>query len=1454
MHFRFRALAFIIAVSCTVAVRGQDVYEIGKEGDAPEPPSVKQLTEREICGDWKAEKVGNNQSPVDDLYIYYGEKGFAFEGKYKDWQGQAMAGMESKVTVWRKPKAEEMSDKAPQWAREKVAAEGKLEWKLELKAESRKGEWVLEGKWYPGRFKWTEDPWSETGESNDASRQASYVDEGTPVDVKFTKVPSVVGEAIVLARQNGFYKGFPWHAYPFLFRPKAGFTAPPTSSLLPAPGSQSAGESTTRTLFVYGINLPTDWSKQMDIPKADNTVTYQVLALPTDNNLNSDRKRLLKAGWDAALRGLDSDMEKTVRKCSAMLVRANLQPGVKPGVKKFSINKMPVSWRLRFGDDGGRITFARDLRSNENQDIDCAVVPEKVYIEVRTDTAFPIDEIPLRVCRNDKDHEVRWNNSPVIVAKHVKDVPSGMAYEVPRAAEAAEVVPKVIRIYRTPPIQLSFESSSPGAGYQVQVKTGDILMAKPEDPYLLTLLPWKGALASVKVWSTPNRDSAGKAILTWEEALQKAADLDGYGAKVKAGTNVSGSEAGAVTNVVLTDIAIGKLRPARDAWTEATSHWTSIFWPALGWRFFFGNRGVFTERVSITVADHAALLIFKEAFIRQTSDALTSLEKKLNSQGGEDAQKAMLRGLRESLKYTAAKDSSPWESIRVPGPNGGDVKMSWAIDDGLRKTACKDCTDARADDWSLEAVASGMEQYKAAVKHALQKAKDTPDNDVKKLVELIGYGYENLAPEVMQHLVWHPPNSTNPNWEPNLNAQDRLWNLHTAADAVRAQEDLSKIDSQMALLAASAFAAPFMLSTNAVVMYTCYAFDLATFGGQLVTETLPEALEEIQRNELKFAIGASLVLGTDRLNEAELKRTEWFQTVLNVLPGALGVVLGGEALHSMTRANAQAKSTLVMEVIETHGLEGAKRLTSSEKTAVLVAASEAEMLKEIGETKVLQASHERAAAVGEKLAGEAGASRAARAEADTHVVATGTGTEPAKEVTQEVKYTPELEKEVKTVIPDKAAVVGAETTEPVALPEGGATSVKKGTGTVTGADAHAPTRSNPDGATNLDELERANELRVQKGVNPNDEPLKLQVIMPDNTEEVFELGTKRGKGSVALVYDVVRGKFKDAVAKFFYKGDGFRTPGRIATDQVGISKKLTDAKIPHLKVREVPGCAGADPPFVIQERLPEGAKVFGEGTDPNVVAAFCQREGPGGDLDGPGEAYAKLRRQLADARGGGLDAEDLGWRNVYWLGSKEEGWTCGILDIDHIVPHNQRNTAMGARIDWIESEVTRKTVRSLFAARRTPVRTSKLPGFTDLDFTIQANGNEFIKRTANGKVGPYLPSSEFFAEKMFEHKGWLGCDWLDEFGSVTNSADKAVNGRLKDGVLKLKHVEKYFPNINDPARFKPLDLTEPFGTPGKTPRSSMLQIPSWIRRISESIPPIRDWNATLSGDLLPLAA
>src|ERR1700682_2098854 len=107
--------------------------EVGKEGDTPEPPRIESLNVDEMRGDWKAEKIGDKESPEDDIVIKFKDEKsqqLVVEGKYKDWEADG-AVADGKIAFTRKPKAAEMSDKAPQWARDKIAAEGKLKWKLE---------------------------------------------------------------------------------------------------------------------------------------------------------------------------------------------------------------------------------------------------------------------------------------------------------------------------------------------------------------------------------------------------------------------------------------------------------------------------------------------------------------------------------------------------------------------------------------------------------------------------------------------------------------------------------------------------------------------------------------------------------------------------------------------------------------------------------------------------------------------------------------------------------------------------------------------------------------------------------------------------------------------------------------------------------------------------------------------------------------------------------------------------------------------------------------------------------------------------------------------------------------------------------------------------------------------------------------------------------------------------
>jgi hypothetical protein len=1397
---------------------GQNVQEIGKDGDAPEPPKVSPLTSAEIQGDWKAEKIGDNESPVGDLYIHFDEGGsMVAEGRYKDWKADK-AGDSGEITFKRKPKAEEMSAKAPPWAREKIAAEGKLEWRMTLKAESRKGEWVIEGKWYPGQFKW-----NETGEGADAKQEATYLDEGKPVDVKFKKAPVIVG-TFVLNNQTGWNNGRPWHPYPHIPRPK-GIEKRKTYALLPY-----AGEGDSRTLFVYGVNLPTNYDKKIDVRGKDNTITYSTIVLGSEKNLGPDRQRLLKAGWDAALKGLKPETAKTVRKCAAMLVRADLGRGVTAGVKRFTLNDASDCWRLRFGDDSGLITFARDVTAEENEDIDCAYAPEKIYIEIRTETPSLDDEIHLRVRLNDKD--ITWNGADAIVAKYLKDIPTPQAYEVPRPGEPSEVVPKVIRVYRTPAIQLGGDAPPGGKGYRLNVKAEDVLMVKPEDPFLFTFRP---PVATVKIWDAPDRDSASNLVTTWPEAVQRAAFLDGLGDQVKAGKNVTGKQAGTISNVIIlkkplkrwskiadklssSNTAADYAKAGLAVWAEINTHWLAFNPVMLPWRYAFNafdDPPDMSEHVIVTVSDHAALLLYKEAFIRKMSIGLGGLEKKTFIPPNPLARRAMLLGLRELLKVSATKEGSPWESIRVPGPAGGDVKFSWALDDGLRKTACTGMSDSAADEWSLNAVENGLGQYKDAIRHAIQKAKDTPDNDLNKLLELIGYGYENLAPELMQRMMWHPPTAPGPKWEPDLNARYALWNLHTAADAVRAQEDLSKLDTQMVILIASAYMAPLMVVESLPVMAACYAFDSAVLTGQLISETIPELWEAVQREEIKFAVGASLVLGLDRLREAELKKTQWFETVLNVLPAAMGATFGGAQLREFARLDAKTNAALVGKPTERHGLEGARRLTNPEKAALLIHASEGAMLKEMGAAKVLEVSHENAMAVVEKLAVEAGVElKPPQKITPRKVNATGSGAaEELKPLSAEgkpgkdpfhkadVERTPLVKEEVPPPLDPNQPASG-----PVAKPKP--------------APPAAPPGKTPRILRTADDFRGV--LVTQAGTNQRPLVAKgTQIRVRVNGELVdLALGEPLGGGGFAGVWEIADGpaKYKGKAVKltFLDRGEVFRVTAAGQDAPVAEFEKLShlgykedvDAASEILSGRNKTGtqfehaairATGADENVacVIQDRIRAVAEpsLAQEGDCLILKVDEFVRYAPKNGLD---DAVVELFWELTQA---GVAWEDCKLSNMYFR-KKGGKWLAGIIDVDRVYLYADRSGRRGSFLDWVEAV---NAFRISYDGKTPNVRSLRNSTTFPWIHEDYAPAAYFVKRTDGAIPGPYFKDLEEFMMIMFEYHAWIGHDPASRKFYKRLISPDVIQKQIFPG-----HTEPLFPKLNDDARFKPRDLSTPY--------------------------------------------
>jgi len=146
------------------------------------------LTLDELPGDWTAVKIGESASPKTKIKVKKDETGkrLVLEGKYKDWKQEGEVA-DGKVIFTRKPSADEMSEKAPKWARDDVYSQGELEWKLELKGERRDKEAHLDGKWFPGQLQWRTAKGAHPDLALPGDRQAQYLGPGKPLDVEFKK-------------------------------------------------------------------------------------------------------------------------------------------------------------------------------------------------------------------------------------------------------------------------------------------------------------------------------------------------------------------------------------------------------------------------------------------------------------------------------------------------------------------------------------------------------------------------------------------------------------------------------------------------------------------------------------------------------------------------------------------------------------------------------------------------------------------------------------------------------------------------------------------------------------------------------------------------------------------------------------------------------------------------------------------------------------------------------------------------------------------------------------------------------------------------------------------------------------------------------------------------------------------------------------------------------------------
>lgn len=167
-------------------IHADDQKAKNKDTDDSKP---RALTADELVGDWMATKIGEDDASKTKVKIRFKDeksKELVLEGEYKDWKQDGEV-VDGKIVFMRKPKAEEMSEKAPKWARDMVQAQGKLKWKMELKGELRDKEAHLDGKWFPGELEWRAAAKPHPDLPVPGERQAQYLGPGKPLDVQFKK-------------------------------------------------------------------------------------------------------------------------------------------------------------------------------------------------------------------------------------------------------------------------------------------------------------------------------------------------------------------------------------------------------------------------------------------------------------------------------------------------------------------------------------------------------------------------------------------------------------------------------------------------------------------------------------------------------------------------------------------------------------------------------------------------------------------------------------------------------------------------------------------------------------------------------------------------------------------------------------------------------------------------------------------------------------------------------------------------------------------------------------------------------------------------------------------------------------------------------------------------------------------------------------------------------------------
>ncbi len=677
-----------------------------------------------------------------------------------------------------------------------------------------------------------------------AADLASAGDLGGPVELGGllgARGPPRIMDVVVIHDQTRVEHELPLYAYPY---------------------GPNAHGGDTRYLLVVGHNLPQRPAQNLTLTDTD-TIHYSFLAFPDSNS--QFYQEWFDKGWQ---RFYDMEDAAAARARAeedgydAVLVRADLKPGIMPGQRTITVSDAEDRWGLEFGDLSARLSFVRRLEGGGIDLLRNAYIPERIYLAVETNIALPLEEIPVFI--------------------NAENLAGGQQGEIELIARRSELGNG--RIYLAGPLDLHRRGRTPslsgGTAIATSVERNDpgLLQARIDESFILKTfhLPLDPVVASVAVGVTP---AAGDYSWLWRDGLSRAAACH--------------------DDVVIDDW--GKLTQA-----ESDEIWNLIILTTSD--HFPGQ--------SVTFGHHAAAVLLRDMFA-------FVMEKQIRKLEWIRSNRQALLGLMAYMKPRAWDDDLPLLRIPANDFSGLETEYRYIILNDTAWLAEENNTSEEAiEAWRERETVAALGKLIEAAGEAVEQARDAEDCEIEDLIRLTGFSFSPISRLLKAEFVTLAEVASSGGarallWQPDMAARFWVDQVAPLAEAVRQQQIHANVDTDLTLAAVAFLTLPFILAEGTAVALVTFAIDLVDLAVTTVHELSQYFASEA---ELAFASGAAITIGEKRHQSALENAKGWASTAFGIGTSAFGAVMGGvDALPKLAVLRRVARGRQLARTMEGAG-------------------------------------------------------------------------------------------------------------------------------------------------------------------------------------------------------------------------------------------------------------------------------------------------------------------------------------------------------------------------------------------------------------------------------------------------------------------------------------------------------------------------------------------------------